>query len=105
MKIGYIYLYGEEWEEWKKHNKPLSEIIDDLKAEGCDKIYMDVFLEDYTLTDIERLDMLDLFNRIANTPNDDELIIRGRINKNTSEIESQLQKELKRICNRHKRQI
>lgn len=109
MKIGYIYLYGEEWEEWKKHNKPLIEIIDELKEIGCDKIYMDVFIEDYTFPEIERIDIKALLEGIGGSSGEDEfeLYLRGRVNNKMDDKDFQrhVMNEVKRIDNRYNRQI
>lgn len=107
MKIGYIYLYGEEWEEWKKNNKPLSEIMDELKEIGCDKIYMDVFIEDDIFPEIERIDMKELLESINGSSGEDdfELYLRGRVYKKPtfSNIKRQVNKEIERVEKRHQR--
>ena len=108
MKIGYIYLYGEEWEDWKKHNIPLLEIVEELKELGCEKIYMDVFIEDYTLKEIERIDMKELLERIGSATEDEfELYLRGRVDNKMDDrgFQTRIKNELKRINNRHDRQI
>lgn len=108
MKIGYIYLYGEEWEDWKKHNRPLLEIVEELKELGCEKIYMDSFIEDYTLKEIERIDMKQLLERIGNASEDEfELYLRGRVDNKMDDrsFQTRIKNELKRINNRHARQI
>ena len=109
MKIGYIYLYGEEWEEWKKHNKPLPDIIEELKELGCDKIYMDVFIEDYAFPEIERIDMKELLERISGSSDIDEfeLYIRARVDNKIDDkgFQTRFKNEVKRIHNRHHRQI
>ncbi len=104
MKIGYIYLYGEEWEEWKKHNKPLPEIIDELKTEGCEKIYMDIFIENYGFKEIERVDMKTLVDMFCKSKDDDQLVIKGRV-KNEKSTEELVEKEINRIKKIHHRQI
>lgn len=111
MKIGYIYLYGEEWEEWQKKNPPLAKLIEELKELRCDKIYMDVFIEDYTLTEIERIDMKELLERISGSSDNDEfeLYIRGRVDSEAKMDDKDFQlhfmNEVKRIEKRHNRQI
>jgi len=107
MKIGYIYLYGEEWEEWKKHNKPLTDIIQELKDFDCDKIYMDVFIEEYGFPEIERIDMKELLIIILASQEEDKLLMRGMVAGEMSDQEFQtiIKKEVKRIDNRHNRQI
>lgn len=104
MRIGYIYLFGEEWREWKKHNKSIPALVEELKAADCDKIYLDVFIEEYGLQEIERIDMKALMERISKSKEDDELIIRGKATKE-KDPEQQAKIELKRIHNLHHRQI
>lgn len=106
MKIGYIYLYGEEWEDWKKHNKSIAEIIDELKELQCDKIYMDVFIKDDIFPAIERIDMLGLLESVKNSTDTNifELYLRGKVDKkiNGKEIDVLVKKESARILNRRK---
>lgn len=107
MKIGYIYLYGEEWEKWKKHNRPLPEIIAELKEIGCDKIYMDAFIEENVIPEIERIDMKALLEKISGSAGNDEfeLYLRGRVEKAMSdeELQSVVKKEINRIHKRNNR--
>lgn len=107
MKIGYIYLYGEEWEAWQKHNKPLPDIIQELKELGCDKIYMDVFIEEYAFPEIERIDMKELLILILASQEEDQLFMRGRVAGEMSDkdFEAIIKREARRIDNRHNRQI
>lgn len=104
MKIGYIYLYGEEWEEWRKHNKPLPEIIDELKEIGCDKIYMDFFIEDDAFPEIERISMKELLEIISEPSShiDFELYLRGKVGKELEgeALQKQVKKEIERIDKR-----
>jgi hypothetical protein len=101
MRIGYIYLFGQEYEEWKKHNRPVSALIDELKELGCEKIYMDIFIEDCGFKEIERIDIKELLDKILNSPGDDHLIVRGRAKKINESDEkgllNQVKKEVTRI--------
>ena len=109
MKIGYIYLFGQEWHEWKKHNKPIPEIIQELKELNCDKIYMDIFIEEYGFPDIKRMNLKDLLEKVIFISNHtDQLIMRGESNiniNNQEEFENQIKKELYRIENLNIRKI
>jgi|SRR5580692_13524 hypothetical protein len=105
MKIGYIYLFGQEWEEWKKHNPPLAVLVDQLNSERCDKIYMDAFIpyqEIEAIQQIERIDIRELLDRILDSKYDDQLIVRGKIkSKDDKELSHQIEKEFNRISNLH----
>lgn len=113
MRVGYIYLFGQTWEEWKKHNKSLSQIIDELLLLRCDKIYMDVFIEDYGFPEIERLDMVTLLEFLSKneteTGEENELIIRGRVSRKVKPWDKKFKKhltnELERIYNLHNKLV
>jgi hypothetical protein len=77
MKIGYIYLFGQDYEEWKNHNKSLSVLIDELKSRGCEKICLDIFIEKSVFKEIERIDINELLDEIHNSPGSHHLIIKG----------------------------
>jgi hypothetical protein len=67
MKIGYIHLFGQEYEDWKKHNRSFHVLVDQLNSEGCDKIYMDTFIpyqDIEAIQQIERIDIKTLFKDI-----------------------------------------